>query len=723
MQQHKNSVKRIGEWSAQHQRNKTIWPYSVTDQSVPDTKSLQPIHHQSQDTLAVKTGERNLQQNQSRMTPSLLTNCSGSVNLSGFCNSVVVTSTTNITRRPSRKYSTTIALAEDYVTDLERQDGQPQSLQLWNSSRRLQQHQHQSFMMVATEAIKAQRQMRKRRRCRQKKTVVCTESLISELPPVNLEHVVRHLWCRRHTSELLRKQLSLNNDVDVSICTNNLPTASQHDSVNSSLCSSYITGNGKRRSLFSPSCATTIVSVDLPITTSSLNSIAGGNGKDNSSPHKKCKLEQRVVGADKMSVLPQPLVLPAQNVVSANDHSITAILSGSTIGAKRSSGVIATMGDLENSGINNSTTSTGSTINSVVMSQKNMSPAPLSLLRTLLKSPNNETGSPLPVEHSNGGGCITRHYTGRNRKRSAVEATTLISPVIPPATNTPTEVNSSSSRTTSKQAISTVVGTNAINDTTAALTAFNQLPALHPAAAEQLAAAGYFNVLYHQAAMAAAMVYQSQAQLSQPLSKISQSSPKSPLLSSQFPITGNTVNNNWQRKLNRQPPLLPSPKTMAIRNGITTATVMSPSSTSSIVAPYSSPLATVAVNGSSMLPPATPSPPPLLMHPIHPRHLLLHHMHQQHQYQIAPTLQQPSSYHQNKRQKQGSGIKKKSLNVTECGSGGGIEKKNAVNIKDSSTSVGKCANTIFLNINDKAIIKIRFITQHYKIYFYTQHFF
>lgn len=702
MQQHKNSVKRIGEWSSQHQKNKTIWPYSVTDQPVSDTKSLQPVHHQSTDTLALKTGERNLQQNQSRMTPPLLTNCSGAVNLSGFCNSVVVTTTTNIARRPSRKYSTTTVLAEDYVTDLEQQVGQPQSLQLRNLSRRLQQHQHQSFMMVATKAIKAQRQIRKRRRCRQKKTVACTESLLSELPPVNLEHVVRHLWCRRHTSELLRKELSLDNDVNVSVCTNNLSAASQHDSVTS--CSSYMTGNGKRRSLFSPSCTTTIVSVDLPITTSSLNSIAGGNGKDNSSPHKKCKLEQRVVRADKMSVLPQPLVTPAPNV-SANNHSITAILSGSTVGAKRSSEVIATIGDLENCGINTSTTSSSSTINSVVMSQKNMSPAPLSLLRTLLKSPNNETSSPLLVEHSNGGGCITKHHAGRSRKRSAVEATTLISPVKPPSTNIPTEVNSSSSRTTSKQAISTAIGANAINDATTALTAFHQLPALHPAAAEQLAAAGYFNVLYHQAAMAAAMVYQSQAQLSQPLSKISQSSPK---LSSQFPITGNTVNNNWQRKLNRHPPLLPSLKTMAIRNGITTATAMSPSSTSSIVAPYSSPLATVAVNGSSMLPPATPSPPPLLLHPIHPHHLLLHHMHQQNQYQIAPKLQQPSSYHQNKRQKQGSSIKKKSLNVTEYGSGDGMEKKNAVNIKDSSTSVGKCANTIFLNINDKAIIKISY---------------
>lgn len=720
MQQHKNSVKRIGEWSSQHQQNKTIWPYSVANQPVSDTKSLQPIHHQSQDTLAVKTAERNLQQNQSRMTPPLLTNCSSAVNLSGFCNSVVVTTTTNIARRPSRKYSTTTALAEDYVSNLERQNGQPQSLQLRNLSRRLQQHQHQSFMMVATEAIKAQRQIRKRRRCRQKKTVACTESLLSELPPVNLEHVIRHLWCRRHTSELLRKQLSLNNDIDVSVCTNNLPVASQHDSVNSSLCSSYMTGNSKRRSLFSPSCTTTIVSVDLPITTSSLNNIAGGNSKNNSSSHKKCKLEQPrvLLGTDKISVLPQPLVTPAPNL-SANDHSITAILSGSSVGAKRSSGVIAVKGDLENCGINTSTTSTSSTINSVVMSQKNMSPAPLSLLRTLLKSPNNETGSPLPVEHSNSESCITRHHAGYSRKRSAVEMTNLISPVKPPATNTPTEVNSSLK---SKQAISTAIGTNAINDATAALTAFHQLPALHPTAAEQLAAAGYFNVLYHQAAMAAAMVYQSQAQLSQPLSKISQPSSKSPLLSSQFPITGSTVNNNWQRKLNRQPHFLPTPKTMAIRNGIATTTAMSPSSTSSIVAPYSSPLATDVINGSSMLPPATPSPPPLLLHPIHPRHLLLQRMHQQHQYQIVPTLQQPSSYHQNKRQKQGSSIKKMSLNVTEYGNGGGSKKKNAVNIKDSSTSVGKCANTIFLNMNDKAIIKIRFITQHYKIDFYIQNF-
>lgn len=703
MQQHKNSVKRIGEWSSQHQRNKTIWPYSVADKSVSDTKSLQSIHHQSQDTLTVKTGERSLQQSQSRTTPPPLTNCSGAANLSGVCNSVVVTTTTNIARRPSRKYSTTTALAEDCVADLERQDGQSQSLQLRNSSRRLHLHQHQSFMMVATEAIKAQRQTRKRRRCRKKKTVACRVSLLSELPPVNLEHVVRHLWCRRHTSELLRKQLSLNNDVDVSVCTNNLPAASQHDTVNS-LCSSFMTDNGKRRSLFSSSCTTTIVSVDHPITTSSMNSIAGGNGNDNSSPHKKCKLEQRqqrrVVEADKMSVSPQLLALPESNVVAANDHSITAILSGGTIGEKRSSGVIATIGELENCGIT-STTSISSVSNSIVVSQKNISPAPLSLLRTLLKSPNNETGSQLPVEHSNGSVYTTRHHTGRNRKRSAVEATTLISPVIPPAMNTPTEVNSCSSRTTSMQAIPTAVGTNTINDATAALTAFHQLPALHhPAAAEQLAAAGYFNVLYHQAAMAAAMVYQSQAQLSQPLSKLLQSSPKSslpsPLLSSQFPTTtGSTMNNNWQRKLNRQPPHLPSPKTMAIRNGITTATAMSPSSTSSIVAPYSSPLATVAVNGSSMLPPATPSPPPLLIHPIHPRHLLLHHMHQQHQYKVVPTLQQPSSYHQNKRQKQGSGIKKKFPNVTEYGSGGGTKKNNVVNIKDSSPSVGKCANSIF----------------------------
>lgn len=685
IQQHKNNVKCIGEWS-QHQQNKTIWPYLVTN-TASDSKSPQPV--QQSQTQTVRIGERK-QQFQHRTTPPPLSLITSTGNTTTHAGGIVVATTTNIVRRPSRKCSTTIA-AEN-ITDFQHLRCQPPA-QSRGLPKRSQQHQHQAFMMIATETIKVQRRLlslpkKQSLWCQRKRKSVTKNSMLQELKPpkINLECVVRNLWCRRHTTELLlRRQLSINNSGDTVAAAISAvvdvvpPVVSRHVTVSStsvvdSSCSN--TGGSKRRSMVSPS-PTTATPIPVTATTITLSNKSG-----NSSPHKKYKLghqqppeqilqPQRRLVVDKnvKKVIPQP---PPQ-AMSTNDHSITAILSGGAAGAKRSngSGAISMVMDSENCVITTPTST--STILSPHKNLNTPSPAPLSLLRTLLKSPSGESGSPPIAASTNGVGY--RHHTNSSRKRSSVES-------LPPINAASVKVENGLG--TPSMSIPSV-GANAAENASAVLTALHQLPTIHHPAAGQLAAAGYFNVLYHQAAMAAAMAYQTHAQLPQPLSK----SQPPPLLSSQFPTTSG-ANSTWQRQMNRRPPLLHPPEAI-VGSEVTNSTITSSAST--VVAPYSSPLITATVNGSSLLPPATPSPPPSLMlhpHPVHPHHLLLHH---QQQYQPAPTVQQPSSFHR----QQGSKVKKRTggaIGATEYG--GYIEENNSGVVatldEESSSSTGKCTN-------------------------------
>jgi len=684
IQQHKNNVKGIGEWS-QHQQNKTIWPYSATN--IPsDSNSPQPIQQLQPPT--VRIGERKQPNFQHRTTPPPLSLITGAVNT--HTGGIVVATTTNIVRRPSRKCS--INVTAENITDFEHQRCQPLT-QLRGLPRRSQQHQHQSFIMVATEAIKVQRRLlslpkKQHLWCQRNRKSMTRNSLLQELnpPQINLECVVRNLWCRRHTTELLlRRQLSINISGDnvaaaISTVVDVTPTvASRHVAVSTpsvvdSTCPN--TGGSKRRSMVSPSPPTAVL---IPITTSTVNL---NNKSSNSSPHKKYKLGyqqppeqilplQRRVVIDKIAkkAIPQP---PPQ-VISTNDHSITAILSGGAAGAKRSSisGAVSMVMDPEN-GIVTTTTTTSA----VLSPHKNLhapSPAPLSLLRTLLKSPSCESGSSPITTSTNGIGY--RHHTNSSRKRSSVESTAVSS--------TPS-INAAAIK------VENGLGTPTAN-TSAVLNALHQLPTIHHPAAGQLAAAGYFNVLYHRAAMAAAaMAYQTNAQLPQLLPK---SQPPS-LLSSPFSHTSN-ASSTWQRQSNRRPPLVHPPEAI-IGSGVTNAIS---SSTSTVVAPYSSPLVATTVNGSSLLPPATPSPPPpplmLHPHPVHRHHLLLHH-HQQ--YQPAPTLQQqPSSFHQLNHRQQSSSFKKRSgVAIDDTKYGVCIEENNSGVVatldEESSSSAGKYTN-------------------------------
>lgn len=694
IQQHKNNVKCIGDWS-QHQQNKTIWPYSVTN-IASDSNSPQPIQQSQSPT--VRIGERKQQHFQHRTTPPPLSLINSAVNTATHTGGIVVATTTNIVRRPSRKCSTTVA-AEN-ITDFQHQSYQPLT-QLRGLPRRSQHHQHQAFMMIAPEAIKVQRRLlslpkKQRLWCQRKRKSMTRNSLLQELksPQINLECVVRNLWCRRHTTELLRRQLSINNSGDnvtatISAVVDVSPTVvSRHVSVSTasvvdSTCPN--TGGSKRRSMVSLSPSTAVL---IPITATTMTT---SNKSGNSSPHKKYKLghqqpsepilpTQRRVVVDKSvkKSIPQP---PPQ-VISTNDHSITAILSGGAAGAKRSSssGAVSMVMDLEN-GVVTPTTTTSA----LLSPHKNLhtrSTAPLSLLRTLLKSPSSESGSPPIAASTNGVGY--RHHTNGSRKRSSVESTTVSSI---PSINAPA-IKVENGLGTSTIAIPSV-GTNAADNASAVLTALHQLPTTHHPAAGQMAAAGYFNVLYHQAAMAAAMAYQTHAQLPPPLSK---SQPLA-LLSSQFPTSG--ASSTWQRQVNRRPPHLHPPEAI-VGSRVTNAAISS--STSTVVAPYSSPLVAATVNGSSLLPPATPSPPPLLMlhpQPGHHHHLLLHH---QQQYQPAPTVQQqPSSFYQHNHRQHSSSVKK--INGGAVGDteyGVCLEENNSGVVatldEESSSSAGKCTN-------------------------------
>lgn len=660
IQQHKNNVKSIGEWSKNH-KNKTIWPYLVTN---PSSDCKLPQSLQQSQLPIVRISERKSQQYQSRMkTPPLIPN-DGTLNTAAHTGAVVKATTTNIVRRPSRKCSITTAI--DNTLDMKHRQVQ---FHLRPLSKRLQPHQHQSFMMVATKAVKAQRRLfliPKTRRRRKTKIAINKDSLLQEQqqPLMNLECIVRNLWCRRHTTELLlRRQLSFNNSVDLAATTDTLPPSSRIVAVTTVDPSCTNMGNGKRRSVFSP-----LPTITTPATTSIItNSIINSTGSK--SPQKKYRLGQEQVLQQQRRVVDKfvnktiPTSPSHSQIISTNDHSITAILSGGAVGVRRPNGCsITPVIDTEISVISSSTT------NTLITSQKNP-PTPISLLRTLLKSPSNESNALPVVASTNSSNYI--HNSVSSRKRSAIES-------IIPIGATPVATTVETGPRTTAMAIPPTAGI--VNDTT--LSALHQIPTLHhPAAAGQLAAAGYFNVLYHQAAMAAAMAYQTHAQLPQSLPKTQ----PPPLLSSQFPPTVDA--SCWKRQLNRQP-LLPPHESFG-GNGVANVS----SSASTIVAPYSSPLVTAAVNGNGLLPPDTPSPPPsLLLHPhsVH-HHMLLH----QQQYQQLPTVQQ-SSYHSHKQRHQGSnssGIKKRTIKYNSSPGGNHLDVETAVD--EESSSAGKCTYQIF----------------------------
>lgn len=585
-----------------------------------------------------------LQLSQRRMTPPLLTPFSESVNLSGFNNSVVMATTTNVMRRLSRKYSTSASVQN--VTDLQHQNRQPKSLQLRTLSKCSKYHQNQSFMMVATRAIKVLRRSKQRHSNpirSAERTAIEKESLCPKThypSPVNLEHIVRHLWCRRHTTELLRRQISSNNNLETAISTSS-SVASQRDCLDSS-CPNVMLGGGKRRSLAFPLSNTTTIHNESTIISTALD-----NCNASSSPYKKYKLGSK---QQRKSVVNKSVKITVPTV-SANNHSITAILSGNVSGTKRGNGSVSTIIDPNNCFITNTSTSSSLPI----IPQKNILTTQPSLLRTLLKSPNCENRLPSGVVSSNDSG----NRTISSRTQSAVE---LITPVGAP------EVNNSNALKT-PIALPSTLGINVTSDAAATHTTI-QLPLHHPAAAEQLtAAAGYFNVLYHQAAMAAAMVYQNHSQMSQPLLKptpLSKSQPSS-LLSSQFPIS-DSVNNSWQQQLNRRPPILPLPE-MTSGNAITAVISKSTSSVSTVVTPYSSPLNTNIVNGSG---------------------LVYAQEHQLQYQQQVPSVEQPYLYHKIKQQQLGGEVQGNVTGLMEYSRSANVTEKYLVNDdKESITSIGK----------------------------------
>jgi len=354
---------------------------------------------------------------------------------------------------------------------------------------------------------------------------------------LNLDSIVRYLWCRRHTMELfLGKQLSLNNSVI------NVTTAT--DPVNYTPALSHL-ATGKRRS-------TTAANTSVSVTKIPMN----GN-----SPRKKYKLEKE----------PKSTVA----LVSSNDHSITAILSSSPMTSGLTNHISNPPNDCF---IASSTVNTTTTASSCLSLQKNLPP---SLLRTLLKSPCGESnGSDLSLTNNskiigNDGGYLLSNIDGNNQKRS-VALDNNNSQLPPIVTSTDTSLSKDS--------------------------VHRLLPIFHhPAAyaAGQLAA-GYFNVLYHQTALAAAITH------TQLLPQTS---------SSRF-----STSDIWQLQSNRRH-ILPSPPEMVGGNGLVTS--------NTILSPYSSPLVSTTVANCCILPPMSS---PMHPFPIYPRRNLLVHNHFQ-QYQ------------------------------------------------------------------------------------------
>lgn len=639
----------MNQWS---QLNKIIWPYLVTN-NISDNKSKSSIPIQTSLSLAPIT--------------------TNTVNVSSI-GSVVVT-TSNIFRKPSRKCST---IASEYNNCWQLQS------QLSSVSRRSH-HQHQSFMMVATDAIKALRRLKsspryKRHHSRRTKTTTDKKSLLMEQAPINLECIVRNLWCQQHTKELImRKHLLLNNSVDITGT-----SASRRVGVPSSNFDSMIsnTGSGKRRSIFSllhSSAEEILPATTITMATSSL-SIKGSNSRNsnsnnNDSPHKKYRLQQqqqqRRTVSNNDTKNTTVLQLP-----TTNDHSITAILSGGAVGSKR----------FASSLVNSKNCVTTSNSGTVITHKNHLSqsPAPLSLLRTLLKSPIGDSNAQPNLVNAGNNGYNFYNAGGGSRKRLAIESTNapLIHDIKSSLTNasgtavigtTIKNINKTSSMVIPTK--SAVISGNAVVNNNG-LTENHQLPLLHhpvttstaAAAAKQLTAARYFNVLYHQAAMAAAIAYQNNTQGPQPLQK---------------PIFPTTVVNDESllRQMNRRPLVHPS-------ESVVGPTGINPtSSTSPIVAPFSTSLATTAIDGISLLPSTTSSS---MSQPVDIHSLLLNHQqyHQQEPYHPVATIQQQQPFSYQHKQRQHLNIVKRKTDMMEIAEYSTRDENNLSREKEAS-STGK----------------------------------
>lgn len=551
VQEQKLNIKNIKKCS-QYPQNKTIWPYLVTNTS-SDGKSHQTIQQSPQPPL-VKSGVEWNQQQQKIMTPLPHTIDITTPTTSW---SVVMATTKNIVRRPPRKCSTTTNLIDHSTIGLQHPTYKHPQSQSRSLYRRSQQYQHQSFMMYANNTVKAQRRVlsllkKRNRSCSSKTTAIFKKpsSLQKQQQPlINLECIVRNLWCRRHTAELLHRQLSLSNSI-----VNVTATA---DPVNSRHPPSHLTTT-KRRS--------TATNTGVSVTTMTMNN----------SPCKKYKSEQP---QRDLIVGPKPAAVA---LVSSNDHSITAILSsnGPTTGGPTNHVSNPPDSCLITSGM------TGSTMaaSNCFTLRKNFPP---SLLRTLLKNPSSDRGScgsSSTLTNNSNVVCSDSGYIqpniGDNRKQSVT---------IESVDNNNCQPNIVSA------------DTGLIKDSVHRLPPILHRPAV--SAAGQLAAS-YFNALYNQAAIAAAIAYQSHAQL--------------------LPSSRVSVGDAWQLQLNRRH-VLPSLPEVAGGSGVTSATVL---------LPYSSPLVSATVAGGGILQPNTSSPPllPLQPHLIHPHQNLLIHNHQQ-QYQ------------------------------------------------------------------------------------------
>ncbi|VVC25299.1 Hypothetical protein CINCED_3A010805 [Cinara cedri] len=211
--------------------------------------------------------------------------------------------------------------------------------------------------------------------------------------------------------------------------------------------------------------------------------ITGSSTDTLSSPHKKYRsgqpevlLQQQrrqdVDNSMKKTVLSLPQVLPA------NDHSITAILSG---GESSSPPILV-----------------------------------------------NNKASPVPYRHHTSSSSSS---SSSSRKRSAVETTTIAPIPLVPVVGTGSIDHSA--RMSTMVIPPPTANVNVVNDPSVALTSLHQLPTLHLPNVASAAAADYFNVLYHQVAMAA-IAYQTHPQLSK-----LQAPPS--LLSSQYPSVSPSI--------------------------------------------------------------------------------------------------------------------------------------------------------------------------------------
>lgn len=206
VQSQKNNIEK---WT-QRPQNKTIWPYLIVN---PSSNPSQTIQQSPQLSLVKSEGIWNTQKSRT----SLPLASENPINLikNTSC-SVIMATTTNIVRRPSRKCSTTSNLFDHSTINLQHliyQHPQCQSSQLSHN-------QHQTFMMYANDTIKTQRRMLlfpKKRFCRRNNKTNAISKTLSlqkqQRPLFNLETIVRYLWGRRHTTELFLCRKMLNNPI------------------------------------------------------------------------------------------------------------------------------------------------------------------------------------------------------------------------------------------------------------------------------------------------------------------------------------------------------------------------------------------------------------------------------------------------------------------------------------------------------------------------------